>query len=170
LSAREIVDNRAAQAGSAGSTLAVFNFAKSLDGTIKSGREAAKASSMLGMMLPQRAARFARAAFLFYDGRFTVSGLDVWDLVRNVILFLPFGLLGPAFLDRWTRTSRWSAFLIVAAAAVVSVGCETPQFFEWERTSSVLDIVTNLAGAVLGTVITRQLTSYAAAWQLLKSS
>lgn len=167
LSAQEVADQRTAQSGSAGSPLAAFNFANSLDGTVRIDGKAAGANLALGMALPQRVAQFARAAFLIYDGRLTVWGLDTWDLVRNIILFLPFGLFGPAFVDRWTHSSALSAFLIVSAAAVVSVSCEALQFFEWERTSSVLDVVTNIAGAALGTFIIQKLTSYAAVWPRL---
>ena len=75
---------------------------------------------------------------------------SAWDLIRNVILFVPFGVFGFALVARRTRSAAAAIAVTVAAAFLVSATCEALQFFENERTSSILDLATNTGGALLG--------------------
>ncbi len=67
------------------------------------------------------------------------------DLVLNVVLFVPLGLLA----DRLAR-GRMSIWRIALIGAAVSVGLEATQLFIPGRYSTGSDVVANGAGALLG--------------------
>ena len=71
------------------------------------------------------------------------------DLVMNVVMFMPLG-----FLVSLSRSGRQ---LTVALAFLLGLGLsaaiETAQLFEPERFTSVLDIATNGAGALIGAIL-----------------
>jgi glycopeptide antibiotics resistance protein len=72
----------------------------------------------------------------------------VRQLVGNLLLFLPVGLLGPiAFpaLDGWMR--------VLLAALVFSVGIEFAQLWIPNRMADVDDVLLNVAGAMFGYAI-----------------
>lgn len=66
------------------------------------------------------------------------------EVLANVLMFVPIGLLGAAAVRPHRR--RW----VVAAAAAVSVAIEVVQSGIPERVSSVTDVLANTAGALLG--------------------
>ena len=75
---------------------------------------------------------------------------DLWDwsdIVMNIVMFVPFG-----FVYQLTRPAgspvRWVRVLLLGAA--ISGIIETAQLFEATRYTSLVDIATNTAGAVLG--------------------
>jgi len=70
------------------------------------------------------------------------------DLVQNVWLFVPFGVLGILSLGR--RHVVTVVTVIVLLAAVLSAGCELLQLFTVDRTTSMWDVATNVTGAFLG--------------------
>lgn len=83
-----------------------------------------------------------------------VHGLSpIWDwadIVMNVVMFLPFG-----FVYQLTRPAGSPAPLwrVLALGALLSGCVETAQLFEATRYSSLVDIATNSAGALLGSVV-----------------
>ncbi|HRX86615.1 MAG TPA: VanZ family protein [Phycisphaerae bacterium] len=79
--------------------------------------------------------------------------LHIPDMVANVAVFLPVGLLTRALL----RRARWGA-LGSAAGAVLAGGAlsllvETAQVYCVHRTSSAVDLVCNVAGATAGALL-----------------
>jgi glycopeptide antibiotics resistance protein len=81
------------------------------------------------------------------------------DMTQNVLLFMPFGVLGMFAMRPGRRSRRASAaagrtlaavVLITLLGALVSVSVEILQLFTTERTSSLNDVMTNTAGALLG--------------------
>jgi VanZ family protein len=70
-----------------------------------------------------------------------------FDLVANVLLFLPFGLAF-AWGGTWKRVGS-----AVAAALVLSLGVELSQVFTHNRIATATDIVTNTTGALLGALL-----------------
>jgi VanZ family protein len=81
------------------------------------------------------------------------------DMVQNVILFAPFGVLCVAALTT-RRESRDRAGRLVMAVAVAAItGCalsatvETLQLFTPERVTSLNDVVTDTIGAFLGGLV-----------------
>jgi glycopeptide antibiotics resistance protein len=83
-----------------------------------------------------------------------VHGLtSIWtwsDVVMNVVMFLPFG-----FVYQLTRPAGSPASLprVLLFGAALSGTVELSQLFEATRYSSLVDIVTNAAGAGLGAVL-----------------
>jgi VanZ family protein len=72
------------------------------------------------------------------------------DAALNVAVFVPLGLLG-ARLGRERGLSRLGTILVTTGACgVLSLSAETVQFFVPSRYSSVIDVVTNTGGALLG--------------------
>jgi glycopeptide antibiotics resistance protein len=69
----------------------------------------------------------------------------VGQLVGNLLLFLPFGFLGPmafGWLDGWIR--------IFVGALVLSLLVEAAQLWVPNRSADVDDVILNVAGALLG--------------------
>src|SRR5688500_693810 len=72
---------------------------------------------------------------------------DPYDLVVNVLLFVPVG-----FLFRLARPPerQGSALLIVSNPPLISIAIEPTQLFDMTRKSTLLDVVANTLGAALG--------------------
>lgn len=76
------------------------------------------------------------------------SGFWIRQMVGNLLLLLPVGLLGPIalpWLDRWWR--------VLLAAFALSVGIELTQMWIPDRAADVDDLMLNVAGAALGYAI-----------------
>jgi glycopeptide antibiotics resistance protein len=71
------------------------------------------------------------------------------DLVQNVLLFVPFGVLG--ILTRGASTR--SVILVTGLAAALSTTVETIQLFTLDRVASFGDMVFDTTGALLGTLV-----------------
>jgi glycopeptide antibiotics resistance protein len=68
------------------------------------------------------------------------------EMLANVLLFVPLGLLAPA---RWTVFDRWPS--LVAGAFALSAGIEVAQLASnLGRQASLTDIILNTVGACLG--------------------
>ncbi len=75
---------------------------------------------------------------------------DAMDVVANVLLFVPLGLL---YRIATHLSTRHAVMRALAAGLLVSMGIEALQLFEAERYTSVLDVATNGLGAIAGAVI-----------------
>jgi glycopeptide antibiotics resistance protein len=74
----------------------------------------------------------------------------VWtwsDLVLNVLMFVPFGFVYQLTRPRGAAPDRWRVLLLGLALSGI---IETVQLFAPMRHTSVLDLATNTAGALLG--------------------
>lgn len=71
------------------------------------------------------------------------------DVLQNILLFIPIGLLGGIFI-RSFRSTLLKFFIISAYGAFLSIFVETIQLFSQSRTTSITDVITNTAGTVLG--------------------
>ncbi|BDZ42260.1 hypothetical protein GCM10025865_15590 [Paraoerskovia sediminicola] len=76
---------------------------------------------------------------------------DVLEVVSNVVMFVPFGVLG-VLLVRDGRPVRVVALVVVVAAAL-STAIETAQTQIPGRVPTVQDVVLNTAGALLGALV-----------------
>jgi glycopeptide antibiotics resistance protein len=73
------------------------------------------------------------------------SGFWIRQMVGNLLLLLPVGLLGPValpWLDRWWR--------VLLAAFALSLAIELAQLWIPDRAADVDDLLLNIAGAALG--------------------
>lgn len=131
--------------------LLAFDFKDGLE-SLESGLSAA------GMMppvprlqMPDRVGK-SRLFYSYLRGKLIVAESSAWDLVRNVILFVPFGVFVFALAGRRTRSTASALAVTVVGAVLVSAGFEALQYFVDDRTSSVFDIGTNAAGALMGAI------------------
>jgi len=73
------------------------------------------------------------------------SGFWLRNLVGNLVLLLPVGLVGPIvfpWMDRWWR--------VLLAAVALSLAIEVAQLWVPDRSADVDDILLNVVGAILG--------------------
>lgn len=75
-----------------------------------------------------------------------------FDAAVNVLGYMPLGMLSVFALYPWCRR-RWSVLLAILSGLLLSIGVETVQYFLPSRVSSLLDIITNTGGTVLGALI-----------------
>lgn len=86
-----------------------------------------------------------RTVVAWLSGQSLPITYDGTEAVANVIMFVPFGVLGCLLVPR----HRWWA--LVAAACATSAGIETAQrLFLPSRVPTLQDVVMNSTGAVLG--------------------
>ena len=88
--------------------------------------------------------------------RFQVRA-DVWsvfDVVTNVLLFLPVGFLATLARRDERSGAAWRALLV---GALLSAGIECAQLFEAMRYPSPWDVIANALGASLGAALTLRL-------------
>jgi len=76
------------------------------------------------------------------------SGFWIRQMLGNLLLLLPVGLLGPIalpWMDRWWR--------VLLAAILLSLAIEVAQLWIPDRAADVDDLLLNVAGAALGYAI-----------------
>ncbi len=93
-----------------------------------------------------------------------------FDLVSNLLGYLPFGALVFGALVRTGRPGVVGVVLAVLVAAVLSLTMETLQNFLPSRVSSNVDLALNVLGAALGAVLglALHLLGWVGRWQLLR--
>lgn len=80
---------------------------------------------------------------------------ELWtpfDIVMNVVMFVPLGFLYQLTRKDGTAAPLWQALLL---GVLISGAIETAQLFEAERFTSLVDLATNAAGALMGAVMQR---------------
>jgi VanZ family protein len=80
----------------------------------------------------------------------TGGRISIPDAVQNVLLFVPFGVLGVLSAARTKRLDLWRILIVTALGAALSSLVETLQLFMADRVTSVSDVAMNTAGAFLG--------------------
>jgi glycopeptide antibiotics resistance protein len=76
---------------------------------------------------------------------------DVFDILNNFLLFIPFGILLFFLITQLKREKqRFSLWIPVLSAAVISSSIESAQLFLPDRSASVIDIIANTCGALIG--------------------
>lgn len=88
--------------------------------------------------------------FAFFDA-FWPQYYTRFDIVANVLAYLPFGVLAVVALHPRIR-GAFAALLALLAAAVLSLSVETLQNYLPTRIPSALDFVANTAGATVGAI------------------
>ena len=76
---------------------------------------------------------------------------DVSDMVINVAGFVPLGLSFFLWLRRWKRfPALWAGMAVLLFGLLISLGIEWTQSFLPSRSSSLMDVMCNALGVVLG--------------------
>src|SRR5680860_499547 len=78
------------------------------------------------------------------------SAYEVLEILANVLLFVPFGLLLYTGDGRHSSARCRRAAMVLAAGALTTASFESIQYFLPERTSSLVDSLANTAGVALG--------------------
>ena len=76
-----------------------------------------------------------------------LTSVVLWERVLNVLLFVPLGVLGALVRPRWSL-GRW-----VVLGVVLSGALETAQATMPGRDASLVDVLANAAGLVLGAAV-----------------
>ena len=133
--------------------LVAFDFTRGLDATDNAIATSALPHPIPPLVKPEFINTYSRAIFSFFrgaDGRFRlVEETSAWDVVRNIILFVPFGLFIAASLRRTFRSTASTVLMTILIGTLVSAAFEGVQFFLAERTSSIFDVATNMVGTAL---------------------
>ena len=79
----------------------------------------------------------------------------VFDLVMNVVMFVPLGFLFRVTRPRGAANAWWMAMVL---GALLSMSIESAQLFEETRYSSLLDVLTNTTGAAVGSLLFARLS------------
>ncbi len=79
----------------------------------------------------------------------TGSIISVKNIVGNVVILLPLGVILPVMFSRMERP-----WIFLPTAALVAVGVELVQFFTATGTADIDDSILNFIGAVLGYTLT----------------
>ncbi len=77
----------------------------------------------------------------------------VFDVVTNILAYIPFGLLFVFALTPWIRSAAVLLVLALIVSTLWSGTMEAVQTFLPTRVSSNLDLLTNIGGAMIGAVI-----------------
>ncbi len=88
----------------------------------------------------------------FMPSEFWVVRASVADVSRNILLFLPFGMM---LWHTFKRSHKW----VLLCGFGLSLSIECAQLLIVLRTSNVIDLMTNSAGAGLGSVLYARLFS-----------
>ncbi len=88
-----------------------------------------------------------------WDGWFVIiSKLNFYQLIANVLLFVPFGYLLPT-LFRFAK--RW--YVVLPFGALASLGIELTQYFCRLGLFDIDDVISNTLGALIGFLLYRLL-------------
>lgn len=83
------------------------------------------------------------------DGR----RVSIPDAVQNVMLFVPFGVLGALACRRSFASRARMVAAVAASGGALSLAVETLQLFTVDRVTSVSDVTANTVGALVGAVV-----------------
>lgn len=76
------------------------------------------------------------------------------DVIINVLGFIPLGFLAMSLLAEMRRTAFWQSLgWVVAFCLYVSLSIEIVQYFLPGRSSSMVDLLTNTLGALVGATL-----------------
>jgi VanZ family protein len=75
------------------------------------------------------------------------------EIIGNIIIFIPFGLVLHAALREWYQLSLKIAAVVLILGALFTLSIEGVQYFTETRYSSMTDVISNLIGTALGIAI-----------------
>jgi hypothetical protein len=84
----------------------------------------------------------------FFSG--SIKSHRVIEMIGNIIIFIPFGLLLHAEIRRRYQSSLKIAAFVFILGALFTLSIESLQYFTETRHSSMTDVISNLIGTTLG--------------------
>lgn len=88
---------------------------------------------------------------VYFDA--TTYRLVLPDIISNIFLYVPLAGLLFLSLRRRLRSGLVAGLVAFACAALVSAGIEHLQYYSPSRVSSLIDLVSNMAGSVIGVLV-----------------
>jgi VanZ family protein len=83
------------------------------------------------------------------------SRISLSDVVQNILLFIPIGLLGGVFIRSCKRINIFIGdIIIIIYGILLSASVETLQLFSLTRVTSLNDVLTNTTGVIVGLLCT----------------
>jgi glycopeptide antibiotics resistance protein len=101
------------------------------------------------------AAKLARVPLNPFIAADTGRRISIPDFVQNVLLFLPFGVLGAIRLRSRRRSPIATLVVVTGLGAALSIGIEALQLLTVDRTTSASDVLANTLGALAGVIATQ---------------
>ena len=97
---------------------------------------------------------YPQAASVHRPGVLLGWGYSYGDVIINVLGFVPLGFLAMGLLAEMRRTGFWQSLgSVVAFCLCVSLAIELVQYFLPGRSSSMVDLLTNTLGALVGATL-----------------
>jgi VanZ family protein len=97
---------------------------------------------------------YPHAASVHRPGVLLGWGYSYGDVIINVLGFVPLGFLAMGLLAEMRRTGFWQSLgSVVAFCLCVSLAIELVQYFLPGRSSSMVDLLTNTLGALVGATL-----------------
>jgi hypothetical protein len=97
---------------------------------------------------------YPHAASAHRSGILLGWGYNRGDVIINVLGFVPLGFLAMGLLTEMRRTGFWQSLgWVVAFCLCVSLSIELVQYFLPGRSSSLVDVLTNTLGALVGATL-----------------
>jgi glycopeptide antibiotics resistance protein len=94
--------------------------------------------------------RFSYLSLSDYFAEFTYGKRDAFDFIRNILLFMPFGFILGAILDRHGWSKLRVFFTVLFSGLLLTLAVESLQQFLPIRQASIYDLVGNTLGSVVG--------------------
>ena len=79
--------------------------------------------------------------------------MDYTDFFLNTLLFLPFGFLLRLLLEKYTKRYYLSFFITIITGLFLTITIETLQSFLPIRYTSIIDVLSNTLGTIIGAMI-----------------
>jgi VanZ family protein len=93
--------------------------------------------------------------FLGVETDYLKSNSDILDIFINVLIFIPLGIILCGMLStRYGITLKMSLATLLCGT-LFSLGIESLQYFSMTRSSSLIDVATNMTGVAMGIVMDR---------------
>ena len=83
-----------------------------------------------------------------------VPGVHVWDIILNISLFVPLGIM-----LSFNQNNRW--YVVMVCAILLSVTIETLQFVFFKGIAQTDDVINNTIGAILGYSLNKKIHNIA---------
>lgn len=139
-----------------------FDFTQGLE-SLKNGTNTVQTiSPMLRLKKPVKIAMESRLFFSFAidaEGKMTIpkdsrrQRPTVRDLIRNLVLFVPFGVFVFSWVERRVHSTALAILITAVGAGLVSATLEALQIFLASRASSIFDFGANVVGAMAGAAL-----------------
>jgi glycopeptide antibiotics resistance protein len=117
-------------------------------------RDSGLASNHLNLLIPKYI-RTKKESFLSLSFNSLLNKSRFSDLIINVLIFIPLGILIHGILRIHYGLTLKISLIVFLIGFLFSFGVESIQHFTMTRDSSLIDVATNMMGTVIGILIYR---------------